>query len=325
MSEVTKGPSKKELNKLARKEKKQQGGDVGAPAAATDQPVLYTVHISRGQGPKAELTRAAELFLGINCPKIRYVMASSAVLALPMLTQVNDESSNTGAISGDINIAKFLTRSCTTGSELYDTQDAWVVSQIDQWLDMYSYTMMSAASLSSLPELLEYYLVTKTYLAGHSVTLADVAIFLTIKRLEKSVALGIHTQRWLDLITTHMPILTPPVMTFLSTSAEKAKKEKVEKVSSVVEDEGGCCPPLVDAIEGQVCTRFPPEPSGYLHIGHAKAVLLNQYYAERYKGRLLIRFDDTNPSKEKEEFEQSILADLATLGVHGDKVREGVG
>ena len=72
-----------------------------------------------------------------------------------------------------------------------------------------------------------------------------------------------------------------------------------------------------DLAEGHcesICTRFPPEPNGYLHIGHAKSILLNYGLAQKYNGKFHMRFDDTNPTKEKIEFVESIKADVAWLG-----------
>jgi glutaminyl-tRNA synthetase len=70
--------------------------------------------------------------------------------------------------------------------------------------------------------------------------------------------------------------------------------------------------------DGRVMTRFPPEPNGYLHIGHAKSICLNFGLAEEYRGLCNLRFDDTNPTKEEVEYVESIQEDVRWLGFDWD-------
>jgi glutamyl-tRNA synthetase len=93
--------------------------------------------------------------------------------------------------------------------------------------------------------------------------------------------------------------------------AEKPKKQE--------EREG--LPPLDGAEQGKVVTRFPPEPNGYPHIGHAKAAIIDEEYAKMYGGKLILRFDDTNPEAERKEYYAAIKVGLDWLEVKYDRVK----
>lgn len=80
-------------------------------------------------------------------------------------------------------------------------------------------------------------------------------------------------------------------------------------------------PELVSAVKGKVVTRFPPEPNGYPHLGHAKAAIIDEGYARMYDGKFILRFDDTNPAKERKEYYEAILDGLKWLGINPDKIK----
>jgi len=91
---------------------------------------------------------------------------------------------------------------------------------------------------------------------------------------------------------------------------EAESKEVVSKnfIEMIIEKD------LAEGKHTSIVTRFPPEPNGYLHIGHAKSILLNYGLAKKYGGKFNLRFDDTNPTKEKTEFVESIMADVKWVG-----------
>ncbi|MDE7131759.1 MAG: glutamine--tRNA ligase/YqeY domain fusion protein [Lachnospiraceae bacterium] len=93
---------------------------------------------------------------------------------------------------------------------------------------------------------------------------------------------------------------------------EAAQKENVSRnfIEQIIDQD------LAEGVYDTVNTRFPPEPNGYLHIGHAKSILLNSGLAKQYGGKFNLRFDDTNPTKEKSEFVESIKEDVRWLGAN---------
>ena len=237
--------------------------------------------------------------------------------------------SGNGEVSGDLAMARFIAKRDGGGSSsaLLGGPSEEDAALMDQWVD-YALSVSKfglARRALSVQRTLDSVLVSGTYVVGHAISLADVALFAALgfpasddarAGIASILPAGCPTLRWVDTMARHPAV---------EEAAQLA--HNVARNDEAALEAGSCVDPILPGMAyleganpGCVTTRFPPEPSGYLHVGHAKAVLLNDYYARRYNGRLVVRFDDTNPSKEKDEYQTSIIEDLAKIGVKPDVV-----
>jgi len=239
-----------------------------------------------------------------------------------------------GEVTGDLAIARYLARTldgggagpAVDGTSLLGGDSASGASAVDQWVD-YALAVSRfspARRARAVGVTLNAALASHTYVAGGIMTLADLAVYASLgfpcgsdESAEVLALLGAGAaKRWMDSMASHPSVREAAQLAMGVSNDAEACFEAGTEMDALVEGMNS----LRGAVPGSVVTRFPPEPSGYLHVGHAKAVLLNDYYARRYRGRLIVRFDDTNPSKEKEEYQASILEDLGKLGVKPDVV-----
>ncbi|KAL6112789.1 eprs1 [Pungitius sinensis] len=189
-------------------------------------------------------------------------------------------------------------------------------TEVDHWLEFSARCLCGQIILSKALGELHKALSLRTFLVGHTLTLADLSVWGALKGHAGWPSQGesfSHVNRWFSFLSTQVPF-TAVGNKYASKKAPLSKSSSDDKKQDV-----GKFVDLPGAEMGKVVVRFPPEASGYLHIGHAKAALLNQHYQITFKGKLIMRFDDTNPEKEKEDFEKVILEDVSMLQIHPDQ------
>jgi glutamyl-tRNA synthetase len=316
-----------------------KSANITATTVATVQTVASSVKVNQAPQklPSNFKLDALKLVINPNAASFGFTERPLVALATAVLTNTDVDLSITleprvpqtmlgvqGGIilQGDLAMARYLYRRSEEGpcNVLKATTDDSTQAPVDAWMDY-------AQSLTQLGEeqrfkgiamTLEHALQHRTYLVSHKLTMADLALFHALgwpcAAVQKDAVLQKLAEydaasRWVNMMASH-PAIHKATQLAMGDATE-VRLDPMDRLDPLVQGMNV----LEGAVPGQVVTRFPPEPSGYLHIGHAKAVLLNDYYARRYKGRLIVRFDDTNPTKEKQEYQQSIVDDLKLLGV----------
>jgi len=209
----------------------------------------------------------------------------------------------------DYEAARLVATSC--GGTLLATEDPALNAEVIEYCTLATSTSVPD---SELLEKINARLWTRSFLVGYSITLADVFMWTRISKSGAPVK-AVNLARWFSHVE-RLPAIEKS-KAFLTEHSGTAGDWA--EVMRLVKSQGNFHVFNLPGVEpGKVCTRFPPEPSGYLHIGHAKAALLNDFLARSYNGKLILRFDDTNPTKEKSEFEENIMADLERLGIKPD-------
>jgi bifunctional glutamyl/prolyl-tRNA synthetase len=233
-----------------------------------------------------------------------------------LYTTLNLPSGSMFASVTNIDVLRAIARVASPKLSLYGSNKRERTA-IDSYL---TYCLSFEANIGYL-NLLNSKLHSLTYLVGNKLSIADLAVFGEIyKRLDavKKIGMPMHLQRWYDLIVANESVQA--VIHILPNKPQQSRETGTPERNPNVGDrkQEGKFVELPGAEMGKVIVRFPPEASGYLHIGHAKAALLNQYYQQAFQGKLIMRFDDTNPAKETIEFEQVILEDLKMLEIKPD-------
>eukprot|EP00873_Tetraselmis_striata_P014875 jgi/Tetstr1/435139/TSEL_024106.t1 len=225
-------------------------------------------------------------------------------------------------VTGNQAILRYIARSSKSAA-LYGDAPLEAM-HVDEVLDFAAASLAPGPAFEGTCLRLNEYLALRTYFGDERVTIADLLVWGVLQGLpiwtkfQKSPQLP-HLIRWYS----HCCSLPPFAGVIGAYDTRKKRHSEMVAKSSAKSGTGSSVAGelvLPGAEMGKVVTRFPPEPSGYLHIGHAKAAMLNAHFARQYKGKLIVRFDDTNPSKEKDEFVENILTDIATLGITYDRL-----